>query len=129
MNLRKLALAACEDDAALPVLGDAVLESGWVDRRVCRLMLAYSAVESKAKHREYAAAPTREWARACAAVLMFGGWAKGYWPWLGTHGVRPPPMTSAQLGAMVRRLWTPDAVREQLYRESPVFAMLTRSRV
>lgn len=124
MSLRRLALQACDDAAALAVLGDAVIEHRWVDRRVCQLIdWDCSAKESRARHLAYAAAPTREWARACAAVLIFGGWTKGWYAW----GWAPPPMTQRDMHAMMRRLWSVDAIRDQLARPSPILGLLARS--
>jgi len=125
MNLRKLALAACEDDDALVVFGDAVLETGWVDRRVGQL-LRWPEWQSKRECRrnqmQIAATAGREWARACAAVLLFGGWTKGWYVW----GYRPPPVTMTDMHRVMRRMWPQGAIAEQVYRQSPFLGMIAK---
>lgn len=61
------AFRALEDPSALPVLGDVVLECGWSDARVDALCPPKDGIE-------HAAAPTDAWARAIAAVHLFGDW-------------------------------------------------------
>jgi hypothetical protein len=91
-----------EGEATLPVLGDAVLTAEWFDPRVVPLMWprkkppphGYASqkarVSAKIKRAEektgypmifaaLASAPTPAWARAIAAVLIFGGWRKRRW--------------------------------------------------
>lgn len=100
-----LAILALDDPRALPVLGDAILEAGWFDKRVMQLMLPLKPVgrtaspaqrerarrlraEFRAGYPEaflaFASQETtgltrQRWARAVAAVLLFGGWSKKRW--------------------------------------------------
>lgn len=99
----RLALQALVDPDVLPVLGDAVIESGWFDPRVMQVMWPLgkaprhgwrtkrkrdrAKVDREAHKTGYplmfagvAASPTTSWARAIAAVLLFGGWRKRRWP-------------------------------------------------
>ncbi len=97
--IRQLALQALEDDEALPVLGDAVLEAGWFDRRVMQTMMPAAKRRPKGMYRSkyalekekwkegfplffqaYASKPTRPWARAILAVFLFGRWRVHGWP-------------------------------------------------
>jgi hypothetical protein len=99
-DLLQLALRACHDHTAQPVLGDAVLESGWADARVTWLTTAsgYSRKWLRSDERpdcyvitrtikratnisrKRAAKASRRWCRAVAAVLLFGGWSNERWP-------------------------------------------------
>ena len=98
----ELALRSMDDPSALPVLGDAVQETGWFDARVMSVMWPVKRpregwsqdqrLQAK-RHREMiritapstfallAARPARVWACAIAAVLLFGAWRqRGWWP-------------------------------------------------
>lgn len=77
MNLLPLALQAVDDPDALPVLGDAVIESGWDDEAQYPLepyaLIAPRLLGSPDQ-------PTREWAWAIVAVLLFKDWQTTPWP-------------------------------------------------
>lgn len=98
----QLALQALTDDEAIPVLGDAVLLAEWFDPRVMQVVWPLGRAKRngertpatklrrrldreawKAGYREYffafAAKPTGLWARAIAAVVLFGTWQKRPW--------------------------------------------------
>lgn len=86
----RLALQAIDDETALPVLGDAVQEARWSDRRVIDLMYRGRARENETaatvirsmwreQFAHFSAHPTPEWARAVAAVGLFGRWSKRPW--------------------------------------------------
>lgn len=102
-DLLALALNACDDATALPVLGDLVLELGWFDPRVMQTMWPIGKAprdgwRTKKKRdrakvdkvawkdgypvmfQGFAAKPTAGWARAIAGVLLFGGWRQRRWP-------------------------------------------------
>lgn len=97
-DLLPLALQACHDHTAQPVLGDAVLEAGWWDRRVMWLVVGDAAAGGWAARRLFfhsrqtmadernrnrfvrrAARPDRRWCRAVAAVLLFAEWQTETW--------------------------------------------------
>ncbi len=80
-DLLKLALLAMEDGTALAALGQAVIALKWCDRRVPALVRTgrangFRKMKTTARdlHYEMAAKPTREWARAIVAVLLFQNW-------------------------------------------------------
>lgn len=103
-DLLPLALRALEDPDARQVFADAVLESGWFDPRVMPLRWPVAkppplglnpsqraarkraaeaqcnALHTRAAFEEQAAKASEAWCRACAAVLLFGGWRKGRFP-------------------------------------------------
>jgi len=95
----ELALRSMDDPSALPVLGDAVQEAGWCDVRVMSVMWPIREGWTRdlrlqaRRHREatlitapamfaaFASRPSRGWACAIAAVLLFGAWRqRGRWP-------------------------------------------------
>jgi hypothetical protein len=97
--LLRLALQACHDHTAQPVLGDAVLEAGWSHPFVMCLVVnedckindtgwprgwghrhRMSDARSVNKCRKRAAKPDRRWCRAVAAALLFGDWQDSPWP-------------------------------------------------
>ncbi len=80
--IRELAILALDDPDAVGVLGDAVQESGWFDRRALYLLRPNTRPRGhqQRKFRRLSAAPNAEWARAIAAVFLFGGWASTRWP-------------------------------------------------
>jgi hypothetical protein len=101
MNLLALAIQAADPEhpEAKPVLGDAVLESGWWDGRVTALFLrglhapctvagAQLGIGPEDVGGENpedwvgarAAKPSRKWCRAVLAVLLFGDWDTEMWP-------------------------------------------------
>ncbi len=93
--LLALALRACDDADACQVLGDAVLESEWDDIRVTSL-IASRPVSDWTPANAYPVSryqpwngtqPTRTWARAVAAVLLFGEWQTP-WSLITAHHVR-----------------------------------------
>lgn len=105
-SLLPLALLAIDDASALPVLGDAILESGWFDKRVMQMMLPLKPIgrtvsptqRQRARRlrgefkrgypdafrafvtQETTGLTRQRWARAVAAVLLFGTWSKKRWP-------------------------------------------------
>lgn len=96
-DLLMIALQAVDDHASLPVLGDLVQELDWFDDRVVPLIWAthprdYRTPAERDHERvhkagratamrdgfmAYRARPTKAWAKAIAAVLLFGDWRKG----------------------------------------------------
>ncbi|HET9045076.1 MAG TPA: hypothetical protein VFN70_18100 [Burkholderiales bacterium] len=97
-DLLALALRAIDDADALPVLGDAIQEAAWFDKRVGQLMRPCpqsSRRRARAFERRdrelwfaglpgnfarWTAKPGRAFARAVAAVLLFGDWQTWRWP-------------------------------------------------
>jgi len=107
-RLHELAIAALDDPDAAVVLGDYVLETGWFDRRVMRVIWPFwysrqgttpkpkgktrrslvkerRGIERRAWTAGYpdefwsrAAAPTEEWARAVWTVLFFAAWPAAF---------------------------------------------------
>lgn len=100
--LLQLALRAMDDEESLPVLGDLVLETQWFDRRVMQTMWPRSKRRVRLRtererereriarkawdaglpefFRGLAAKPTKAWARAIVAVLLFGKWPRKRFP-------------------------------------------------
>ncbi len=88
-HIATFALRALDDPDALPVLGDMVLESGWVEPWPL------------ARRKPNAGRPTRHWALRIVAYAMFGSWPKvqrngrfvdslkGQWPVVGRCLVEP----------------------------------------
>lgn len=100
-ELLRLALLALEDADAGQVFADAVLESEWFDDRVMPLRWPIAKPPPRGLNRQQrearkraaaaqanvlhtraafdaeAARANETWCRACAAVLLFGGWRKG----------------------------------------------------
>jgi hypothetical protein len=105
----QLALEAIDSADACQVLGDAVQEAGWYDPRVIEVMFpqtripdGYNAEDRKRArarrdahraafpdlHGMFPGTPTRGWARAVAAVLLFEGFQKRRWPGGGRTPIR-----------------------------------------
>jgi len=107
-QILELALSAMDDECGAPVLGDAVLEHGWFDPRVMQVLWPLGPAVRNGyrtrKHRQrvqlerdgalagypemfasFASAPTKAWARAIAAVLLFGRWQHGRWRLIWHH--------------------------------------------
>lgn len=83
-RILSLALQAMGDVDSLPVLGDLIIEARWRDHRVANLLAQghiYAHI-SKAERRRWlalSAAPTLDFARAVAAVLMCRCWYVSRW--------------------------------------------------
>ncbi len=82
-QVEALALASLDDAGAAAVLGDLVLETRWFDMRVMPLLnraqYARAADSARRKaHFRLAAKGARAWARAVAAVVLFGEWPDTY---------------------------------------------------
>lgn len=120
MNLLALAIQAAdpEQPEAKPVLGDAVLESGWWDRRVTVLVLEGPRGEFCnapgmtladttnfqnevwcERVRSRAAKPSRKWCRAVLAFLLFRDWDTKMWLRRGVLLVPLPRRTRGPSGA------------------------------
>lgn len=69
--LIQIALRAMQDDDALPVLQDAILESGYTDFNVANLSVKLGYLVTEAIANNYAS--------AVAAFLLFSGWPTS-WP-------------------------------------------------
>lgn len=93
-HLLPLALEAMHSADACEVLGDALLECGWWDERVEWLAVVLQTGWSFAtgEHDRVMAAmwrrPERSFARAIAAVLLFGEWSTTRWPLVEAHEAR-----------------------------------------
>ena len=106
--IAELALLSLTDESAIHVLGDAVQEAEWFDPRVMQLLWPVGKAKRngertvekrrrraldkenwKAGFREFfvafSAKPTLHWARAIAAVVIFGTWQKRRGPSCGGH--------------------------------------------
>lgn len=116
----ELALAALTDREVLPVLGDAVLESGWFDERVHQLVVRDRHVSGAKNYRRFmrqASKPTPDWGRAVLAVALFGGWSETRWP---VRRLTPRLGTTTDL---LRRLYPEARLSELLYQRSPLFGI------
>lgn len=142
IDLLPLALRACTELDAQPVLGDAVLESGWYDQRVMELVLGYrngyerhwggwpdrwkqlTADRLYGRFLRRAAKPDRRWCRAVSAIMMFGSWSAEMWPI--SERVRIAPLAPADWGRILQELYPQDGIREEMYAPSPFFALLRK---
>lgn len=137
--LLALALEALESEGAREVLSDAVQESGWSDWRALFLLLSSNVApdrarmehwsiwqlqdlargpdsKRRARHLERLAVAREErWARAVAAVLLFGDWSRTRWP-----GVADVRTLADQPRVPFRgeRLIVPPEVAEELARQT-----------
>lgn len=134
MDLLPLALQAFDDHTAQPVLGDAVLETGWYDPRVMPVALnnvsrrrwleSFTGAErTRNLFLRRAAKPDRKWCRAVAAVLLFGEWSAGTWPGVASSWSEPPVMLWTDI---VRRMYSNAGISEVMY-ETPTLFGLNRT--
>lgn len=102
-DLLPLAVQALEDADARVVLCDAIQEAAWFDPRVMQIVYpmapypphGFRSQSARLAHKRnrdlfktgfpiyfagFVAAPTPTFARAVAAVLLFGGWRQRKWP-------------------------------------------------
>lgn len=119
-ELLQLALRAMDDPDTAEVFGDAVLESGWYDGNVTWLLDGTTKPARQYRHfLRYAGRATSDFARAVAAVLLFGEWSPKRWP-----GV--PRSNPRDVWAALRGLYPQNRVSEALYRDTPLLQALRR---
>ncbi len=121
-DLLTLALRACHDHTAQPVLGDAVQEADWYDESVMRMVVGdrwatnwrkMTQARLEGRFRRRAAKPDRRWCRAVAGVLLFGSWTADRWPGVLSSWRKPATVTDAM--RILRELWPQDGIGESVY--------------
>jgi hypothetical protein len=138
--LLKLALQACHDHTAQPVLGDAILErkdtpDEWYDERVMAAVAgehawphAYGTKQhfarlTMARERRRnaffrrAAKPDRRWCRYVAGFMWLGEWSGAErWPLINHAFPKPKP---EDLHRILRNLWPAHGISEMIYGQMP----------